>query len=145
MLVIFLITLSGLLVNLLLQLAAIGAGLRLAVPLWLGPRGLARDIALLGGIVSFLFVGHLLQIAVWALLFRQAGQFADLGTAFYHSAVNYASLGYGDIVMEGQWRLVGAIEACVGVMMFGVSTATIFAAMSQLFRRRMGGPPGPRS
>lgn len=138
MLVLFSITLAGLLINLLLQLAAIGAGLRVVRPRWHQDHTLVGDIVMLGWVVSFLFVGHLLQISVWAVLFRLAGQFSDFGTAFYHSTVNYASLGYGDIVMGEHWRLVGAIEASVGVMMFGVSTATLFAAMSQMFRLRSG-------
>jgi len=138
MLVLLALTLAGLLINLLLQLAAIGAGVRVTRPTWNGTLGMTREIVLLGVVVSFLFLGHLLQIAVWAILFRLGGQFADWGTAFYHSTVNYASLGYGDIVMDEPWRLVGAIEASVGVMMFGVSTATIFAAMSKMFRQHSG-------
>ena len=61
------------------------------------------------------------------------GQFEDFSTAFYHSAVNFSSLGYGDIVMSQHWRLLGALEAGNGVLMFGLSTGTIFSVMNRLF------------
>jgi hypothetical protein len=88
-----------------------------------------------------LFLGHLVQIALWAVPFRVFGEFDDFGTAFYHSAVNYASLGYGDIVMGGRWRLVGALEAASGVLMFGVTTATFFALMNGLIQKRYDREP----
>jgi hypothetical protein len=69
-------------------------------------------------------------------LFIQLGQFEDLATAYYHSIVNFATLGYGDIVMSERWRLLGALQAASGVLMFGLSTSTLFAVMLQLFQRR---------
>ena len=60
------------------------------------------------------------------------GEFSDFATAFYHSMVNFASLGYGDIVMSERWRLLGAIEACNGVLMFGLSAGTMLSVMTFL-------------
>ncbi len=91
--------------------------------------------SILAGIMIILFLGHMLQIFAWALPFWLFGQFADLTTAFYHSAVNYTSLGYGDIVMDDNWRLLGALEAANGILMFGVSTAAFFAIMSAQLRQ----------
>ena len=62
-------------------------------------------------------------------------EFNDFLTAFYHSAVNFASLGYGDIVMSEKWRLLGALEASNGVLMFGLSAGTMIPIMSNLFAR----------
>ena len=39
------------------------------------------------------------------------GEFTGLAPAFYHSAMNYTSLGYGDVVMSVSWRLLGPLEA----------------------------------
>lgn len=83
-------------------------------------------------IMMTLFVGHIIQVAIWALVFMNVGQFDDFGTAFYHSMVNFASLGYGDIVMANPWRLLGAIEASTGVLMFGVSAGVMLAVMSRI-------------
>jgi hypothetical protein len=57
------------------------------------------------------------------------GEFSDFGTAFYHSAVNYTSLGYGDLIKTPSWRLLGPLETANGMLLFGVSTAMISAVM----------------
>jgi len=93
-------------------------------------------IALVGRVVLFAFVAHLLEIAVWAVLFLLCGEFPEFGTAYYHSAVNYTSLGYGDVIMTPSWRLLGPLEAANGVLMFGVSTAIIFAVIQRLIVAR---------
>ncbi|MDJ0904061.1 MAG: ion channel, partial [Xenococcus sp. MO_188.B8] len=59
----------------------------------------------------FLLINSLLQIAVWAASFFFVAEFSDFRDAFYHSAVNFATLGYGDIVMKSPWRILGAMEA----------------------------------
>lgn len=91
------------------------------------------DILVISVVLSLLFAGHLSQIAIWAILFMKLGQFDNFLTAFYHSAVNFSSLGYGDIVMSERWRLLGALEAGNGVLMFGLSTGTILSVMNRLF------------
>ena len=85
-------------------------------------------------IMVILFVGHLVQVAIWAVLFMSVGEFSDFLTAYYHSMVNFASLGYGDIVMSEQWRLLGAIESCIGVLMFGVSAGAMLSIMSYILK-----------
>jgi hypothetical protein len=87
-------------------------------------------------VLLLLFAGHMGQIAIWAMLYMNLGEFDDFLTAFYHSAVNFSSLGYGDIVMSERWRLLGALEAANGVLMFGLSTGTILSVMNRLFALR---------
>jgi hypothetical protein len=86
-------------------------------------------------VLVLLFAGHLVQVAIWAQLFIYLGEFSDFQTAFYHSTVNFASLGYGDIVMSEKWRLLGALEASNGVLMFGLSAGTLLSVMTKLFAR----------
>ncbi len=65
-------------------------------------------------------------------MFVLCGEFADFGPAFYHSAVNYTTLGYGDVVMSPRWRLLGPLEAVNGVLMGGLAAAGLFAVLSRL-------------
>lgn len=97
--------------------------------------GFGFDTYIISVVLLLLFAGHLFQIALWAVLFMLLGEFNDFLTAFYHSTVNFASLGYGDIVMSDKWRLLGAIEASNGVLMFGLSAGTMLAIMTNLFKR----------
>ena len=84
-------------------------------------------------VLLMLFSGNMIQMAIWAMLFEFLGEFSDFSTAFYHSVVNFSSLGYGDIVMSEKWRLLGALEATNGVMMFSLSAGTLLAVMADLF------------
>lgn len=85
-------------------------------------------------IISMLAIltGNLLQIALWAGLFVILGEFGDFLTAFYHSTVNFSTLGYGDLVMSETHRLLGALESLNGVLMIGLSTGTLFAVLNEL-------------
>jgi voltage-gated potassium channel Kch len=97
---------------------------------------LFEDVRVLSLVMAVLMFGHMLQFATWALVFTWLGEFTDFATAFYHSTVNFTSLGYGDIVMSEKWRLLGALEAGNGVLMFGLSASTILSIMNALFARR---------
>ena len=86
---------------------------------------LMQSMLVLTAVMLMLVLGNLLQAALWALTFMALGEFEVFELAFYHSLVNFATLGYGDIVMSPQWRLLGPIQAINGVLMIGISTATI--------------------
>jgi hypothetical protein len=99
-------------------------------------RSFGRDLGIVVLVVSYALLAHLVEMALWAALFVVCGEFPGFGTAFYHSAVNFTTLGYGDIVMTPAWRLLGPLEAANGVLMFGVSTAMIFAVIQRLVHAR---------
>src|SRR5580700_6542261 len=94
------------------------------------------DLTIVVLVMSFAFVAHLFEIAVWALLFMICGEFKDFGAAYYHSAVNYSTLGYGDVIMSSTWKLLGPLEAADGSLMFGVSTAMVFTIAQRLMHAR---------
>jgi hypothetical protein len=94
------------------------------------------DVAIVAQALSFALVAHLVEIAFWAVLFVICGEFSSFGIAYYHSAVNYTTLGYGDLIMTQSWRLLGPLEAANGMLMFGVSTALIFALIQRMLQAR---------
>jgi hypothetical protein len=101
-----------------------------------GP-GLWKNVAVML-IVTLITTGaHLSQIALWAVVFLVCGELSTLDRAFYFSAQNYTALGYGDIVLSERWRLLGPLEAINGLLLFGLSTATMFAVMSRLVTKRL--------
>jgi Ion channel len=94
------------------------------------------DLGIFAQVVLYTSLAHFLEIGFWAVLLMICGEFTDFGTAFYHSAVNYTSLGYGDLIMTPSWRLLGPIETANGTLLFGVSTAMTFAVMLWLIQAR---------
>ena len=94
------------------------------------------DFTIVVLVMSFTFVAHMIEVAVWALLFMMCREFQDFAAAYYHSAVNYSTLGYGDVIMSPSWKLLGPLEAADGSLMFGVSTAMVFAVILRLIQTR---------
>jgi hypothetical protein len=95
-----------------------------------------NDFATITLVISVAFVAHLAEIGLWAVLLVLCGEFHELGIAFYHSAVNYTTLGYGDLLLTPAWRLLGPLEATNGALMFGVSAAMVFAVVQRLVLAR---------
>ena len=81
-----------------------------------------------------MMMGNFLQIVIWGVLFLCLGEFRELYEAVYHSAVNFSSLGYGDVVMSARWKLLGPLEAGSGVLMFGMTSAALVTILNQLIK-----------
>ncbi len=92
-------------------------------------------LGMISAVMVVLVLGNFLQIAIWAQLFLSLGEFEDFGTAVYHSAVNFATLGYGDIVMSEDRRILGPMQSINGVLMVGVSTAVMMSALQDALKR----------
>lgn len=95
------------------------------------------SLAVVIGVMLLLVIGNLSQVAIWALLFVFLGEFQHFYDAFYHSAVNFATLGYGDIVMSDQYKLLGPLEAINGVLMIGASTAALMASFQDSMKKTL--------
>ena len=103
--------------------------------------GPASGVGVLVAVMMLLVIGNMAQVVVWACLFFALGEFEAFSVATYHSGVNFASLGYGDIVMSEKYRLLGPIEAINGVLMIGVSTAVLMSTIQDILKKRMGSGP----
>jgi hypothetical protein len=92
-------------------------------------------VLVINSVMTLLVVGNLAQIAIWAVLFRLLGEFETFAAAAYHSAVNFATLGYGDVVMSEQNRFLGPLEAINGVLMVGISTAALMSTFQDAIKK----------
>ena len=111
--------------------------------------------AVMAVVTAITAAAHLANIALWAVAFLVCGQVSTFEAAFCLSAQNFTSFGYGDVVLSERWRLLSPLEATNGLLFFGLSTAVLFAIMSQLiaqrlrtetgYQREATGNPAPRS
>src|SRR6185369_1558096 len=76
-----------------------------------------------------MMAGNFIQITAWGILFLLLGELDELYEAIYHSAVNFASLGYGDFVMSKNRKLLGPLEAVNGVVMLGMTSAALMVIL----------------
>ena len=85
----------------------------------------------------FLLLLHIIEVTVWAVVYLalpELPEFEDAEQALYFSTVTFASLGYGDVFIHGSWRLLSAIQAMTGLLIFGWSTALLYAVVQRLWR-----------
>jgi hypothetical protein len=87
--------------------------------------------------VCFLLMLHFIEAGIWAGFYRISGVIPEFETAIYFSITSYTTVGYGDVVLTPPWRLLGPIEAAVGILMFGWSTAIIVATITRIQRERL--------
>jgi hypothetical protein len=88
-------------------------------------------------IVAVMLVLHAVEIAVWAQFYIWQHCFNNAETAYYFSLVTYTTLGYGDVLLPAAWRITGAWEAVIGVLMFGWSTASLVAFIHRIYVMKM--------
>lgn len=104
------------------------------------PLGIWRITRALIRTTLVLLLIHSIEIAVWALFYLAAG-LEDGESAFYFSGVTYATIGYGDVVLQKPWRMLAPIEGLTGILMCGLSTGFFFAVLLRLLGPQGRGVP----
>ncbi|HCK83340.1 MAG TPA: K+ channel TrkA-N [Hyphomonadaceae bacterium] len=89
-----------------------------------------------GALILFLVFGiftiHTAEIWLYAVFYYAVGALGDFEAALYFSTVVFSAVGFGDIVLNRDWRLVSAIEAANGVILLAWSTAFLLSLMARL-------------
>jgi hypothetical protein len=99
--------------------------------------GIWKGIAIMMIVSLITALMHLFLIALWACSLLLCGATSGFDNAFYCSAQNYTALGYGDVLLSERWRLIGPLESVNGLLLFGLSTAVMFAVLSRLIAARL--------
>ena len=76
------------------------------------------------------------EALVWAVLYFMLPQytgFAVFENALYFSLITFTTVGYGDVILTGSWRILAGIEAVNGVLLFGWSSASIYAIVQHIW------------
>jgi len=87
--------------------------------------------------VMCLLAGHLLQILCWGLFFLIIEVFSDFQTALYFAGATFTTIGYGDVVLPPGRYLLAPLVGITGLLMLGVSTAVMAAAVMNMINRRV--------
>ena len=84
-------------------------------------------------IVSMLYIMfvHTIEVWLWASVLLLVGAIDGLEPAVYFALTTYATIGFGDIVIGPEWRLLSALIGANGLILFGWSVAY----MVELVRR----------
>jgi type III secretory pathway component EscU len=85
------------------------------------------------GVVLLMFLISVIEVLAWSLTYLWLGALESLEKATYFSMVTFTTLGYGEIVLDEQWRLLASFEAANGIIMFGWTTAIVLAAVQRIY------------
>ena len=88
----------------------------------------------ISGFVLWMFLASVIEIWTWAGLYVWLGSFASFEEALYFSTATFTTLGYGDVILNTTWRLLGSFEAANGLLLFGWSTALVFTVVQLVYR-----------
>jgi hypothetical protein len=86
-------------------------------------------IGLVGAVGLLLAALHGIEAALWAAAYWWLGALNSPADAILYSIDSISTRGASGLVLEHDWRLMGALEAVDGMLLFGISTAYVFTVM----------------
>lgn len=95
-------------------------------------------IATIGAVGLLLAAVHGIEAALWAVAYLWVGALDSPEDAIFYSFDSMTTRGASGLTLQQHWRMMGALEAADGMLLFGISTAFLFAVMqyglTRLFR-----------
>jgi hypothetical protein len=86
-------------------------------------------VAAAGAILALL---HATEMAIWAISYLIIGAMTTWTDALLYSIDSMTTRGASSLQLAEEWRLMGALEAADGMLLFGISTAFLFAVLQQI-------------
>ena len=100
---------------------------------WLAtPPHMFKRTFVLIGMVLWLVAGLTVTSWLWAGIFLLNGVFEQLETALYFAVVTFTTLGYGDVTVGSDWRILASLTAVNGLIIVGLNTAFLVEALSRI-------------
>ena len=87
---------------------------------------------------------HLVEIILWAVLYVSMQEWTgltDMGDAIYFSVITFTTVGYGDITLNEDARLLSGMEGMVGITVFGLTTAILFSVIQRIWKLEHSASP----
>lgn len=78
-----------------------------------------------------------MSVWLWAAAFHLLGVFSDFEEAMYFTLVTFTTLGYGDVLMPLEWRILGGLAAANGLLTFGLMTALMIESLRHVRVRQI--------
>lgn len=97
------------------------------------PHATGVFVMVVGGATLLATCLHGLEAILWAVAYRHLNALPDNGSAVLYSLSAITSYGHANLVLESRWQLMGALEALNGWLLFGLTTAFLFAIINQVW------------
>jgi hypothetical protein len=101
-----------------------------------GRRGFSLIVLLfVAGTTVSVTVLHGLEATIWAVAFRLLHALPDQKSAVLYSLNAMTTFGHSGLTLAPQWHLMGSLEALNGWILFGLSTAFLFAIVQEVWTK----------
>jgi hypothetical protein len=102
-----------------------------------GDRLQRKHFYLVGAIVLIMFLASIVEVLVWAFTYMGLNAIEGVEQTLYFSMVTFTTLGYGDVVLTEDWRLLASFQAANGAILLGWTTAIVLAAVQRIILVRL--------
>ena len=102
-----------------------------------GHWGTGRALGAITSTVIVLIFLHVIQITIWAYAYLSLVSVEEIDSfekSLYFSFVTFTTLGYGDLTLSEDWRLLSGIQALNGILLVGWTTAMLFAVVQRTWQ-----------
>lgn len=89
--------------------------------------------AVMGVAVLLATVLHAVEGGVWAAAYWLLGALPDIRSSVLFSLGAMTTYGGSDLDLQAHWRLMGALEALNGIILFGLTTAFLFSMIQEVW------------
>ena len=97
-------------------------------------RRFLLKFALIMGVTSVLATAlHGIEAVIWAAAYRILDALPDKHSAMLYSLSAMTTYGHANLYLKSQWQLMGALEALDGMLLFGLTTAFLFAMIQRVW------------
>jgi hypothetical protein len=91
------------------------------------------SVAIVGGTTLAALILHAAEAGVWAFAYRFLGALPNYRSAMVYSLNAITSYGHTNLILEEHWLLMGALESLNGWLLFGITTACLFAVIERVW------------
>ena len=87
----------------------------------------------IGGTALLATLLHGIEAGIWAVAYRFLGALPDNRSAMLYSLSAMTTYGHANLYLKAHWQLMGALEALNGMLLFGLTTAFLFAMIQRVW------------
>jgi len=96
-------------------------------------RFMPKFALVIGGAALLASVLHGIEAGIWAAAYRFLGALPDNRSAMLYSLSAITTYGHANLYLKDHWQLMGALEALNGMLLFGLTTAFLFAMIQRVW------------
>ncbi|WP_341368136.1 ion channel [Yoonia sp. BS5-3] len=100
---------------------------------WLArPPHRPKLIVVLCAVALWIIMQMTIAVWLWALTMRGLGLFETMEASVYFALVAFTTLGFGDVLLPQEWRLLSGMASVNGLLNIGLVTALLVEALRQV-------------